>query len=98
MKNWCMSMCKPDDDGLMSKPSDEPTKEDGLLTKKQYLGISFGSLSFTAAIFLISGILLLLKDALKGDSGIIITGLILMIAGVGAYVYALKLSQRFQLQ
>ncbi|MCB0477964.1 MAG: hypothetical protein KDC84_07365 [Crocinitomicaceae bacterium] len=89
LKNWFMSMLKPT--GLDSKPSDEPIKMEGLLNRKDYMGVAFGALCITAMLLFLSGFAGLIKDAFADPEGFSNTMAVLMILiGGGSYFYALK--------
>jgi hypothetical protein len=89
MKNWCTSMLKPDN--MLNKPSSEPTKMEGLLTKRDYFGIAFGAISITAAMFFLAGVGVLLKDAFADPEGFSnVMSILMILIGLGTYVYALK--------
>lgn len=89
IKNWFTSMVKPND--MLNKPSNEPTKMEGLLTKREYFGIAFGVLSITAVLFFLGGVSNLLRDAFADPKGFVNTMSVLMILiGAGTYFYAWK--------
>ncbi|MEZ4937327.1 MAG: hypothetical protein R2799_07010 [Crocinitomicaceae bacterium] len=89
LKNWFMSMIKPS--GLDTKPSAEPAKMEGLLSRKDYFGVAFGALCLTAILFFLGGFSGLIKDAFADPEGFSNTMSALMILiGLGSYVYALK--------
>lgn len=89
LKNWFTSMIKPE--GLENKPSNEPAKMEGLLTRRDYFGVAFGALSIVAILFFLTGVIGLLKDAFADPEGLINTiGFLCILIGVGAYFYALK--------
>lgn len=96
LKNWFTSMVKPD--GMESKPSNVPVKIEGLLNKRDYMGIAFGAISVLAIYCVIAAIGLVTFPELKElknfkdleekiKTFMTTVGVVMALIGIAAYVY-----------